>query len=605
MASSRGTGGLRRAGPRTQLPDRGPVAGESRTGGLRRAAPRTQAAGGGAATGKTDARSRPRLPLALLLLALSTVFLFGGGRGYFHGRDSNASTVMANTLAVAANLAPEHDFLLFYYRTLDEDGDAIYFPYNRFPVAGYGLIKLAMTPFGDSLSAQIRAARLLMLSFFSAAAVLACLSLGRLVANRWIALTATLLTFSSCHGLYYNDVVSNEMMPDLFGVLLTFHGMVVFAQEGRFRQLLVKACLALLLGWHVYALLLAFIVLGLGSELTKLLASRRPVPARSYLSLLRGRHVLLGVVSLLFGMAVLTFNLANEYLALQGEAALTELPTVESALRRTGQDHDFNTANAGRVAWLPFLAKQLQGVAATSVPCVFLDHARPLLEFARTPLVLLSVVMGVVVIGVLLIELRSVRHGILLATLASFGFCWTLPMRHAVAFVAFESMYYAGVPLVFFALILTRLRRRAGDRLVAVLAGAAWLVFVLSSFQAGHAGHDARSAGLQKAILGDFDAIRARTPPGSRIFVPVARSWRADAVFAGSRRALPYYLSGRIIVYDNDPERCRLADFLVTTRREEGPALLTPDNRLRFLYERTSALARHAHVPESCLEEGR
>lgn len=578
------------------------MAGSRGTGGLRRAGPRTYAEDGGATTGKADARSRPRLPLALLLLALSTVFLFGGGRGYFYGRDSNASTVMANTLAVAANLAPEHNFLMFYYRTLDEDGDAAYFPYNRFPAGGYGLIKLATTPFGDSLSAQIRAARLLMLSFFSAAAVLACLSLGRLVANRWIALAATLLTFSSCHGLYYNDVVSNEMTTDLFGVLLTFHGMVVFAQEGRFRQLLVKTCLALLLGWHVYALLLTFIVVGLGSELLKLLA-RRPVPVRSYLSLLRSRHVLLGVVSLLFGTAVLTFNLANEYLALRGEAALTELPTVESAIRRIGQDHDFNAANAGSVAWLPFLKRQLQGVAATSVPCVLADHARSLPEPARTPLVLLSVVAGVVVIGALPIGLRSVRHGSLLATLASFGFCWTLPMRHAAAFVAFESMYYAGAPLVFFSLILIRVRRLAGDRLVAVLAGAAWLVFVLSSFQAGHAHHDARAAGLQKAILGDFDAIRDRTPPGSRIFVPVARSWRADAVFAGSRRALPYYLSGRIIVYDDDPERCRFADFLVTTRREEGPALLTPDNRLRFLYERTPALARHAHVPESCMGE--
>lgn len=579
------------------------MAGSRGTGGLRRAGPRTHAEGGGATTGKTDARSRPRLPLALLLLALSTVFLFGGGRGYFYGRDANASTVMANTLAVAANLAPEHDFLMFYYRTLDEDGDAAYFPYNRFPAGGYGLIKLATTPFGDSLSAQIRAARLLMLSFFSAAAVLACLSLGRLVANRWIALTATLLTFSSCHGLYYNDVVSNEMTTDLFGVLLTFHGMVVFAQEGRFRQLLVKTCLALLLGWHVYALLLTFIVVGLGSELLKLLA-RRPVPVRSYLSLLRSRHVLLGVVSLLFGTAILTFNLANEYLALQGEVALTELPAVESAIRRTGQDHDFNAANAGGVAWLPFLKRQLQGVAATSVPCVLADHARSLPEPARTPLVILSVVVGVVVIGALPIGLRSVRHGSLLATLASFGFCWTLPMRHAAAFVAFESMYYAGAPLVFFSLILIRVRRLAGDRLVAVLAGAAWLVFVLSSFQAGRASHDAGSARLQKAILGDFDAIRDRTPPGSRIFVPVARSWRADAVFAGSRRALPYYLSGRIIVYDDDPEQCRLADFLVTTRREEGPALLTPDNRLRFLYERTPALARHAHVPESCMGEG-
>ena len=53
-------------------------------------------------------------------------------------------------------------------------------------------------------------------------------------------------------------------MMDLFGVMLTFHGMVVFVQEGRFRQLLVKTCVALLIGWHVYAFLLPFIALGSG-----------------------------------------------------------------------------------------------------------------------------------------------------------------------------------------------------------------------------------------------------------------------------------------------------------------------------------------------------
>ena len=57
--------------------------------------------------------------------------------------------------------------------------------------------------------------------------------------------------------MVWNDV------PSLCGVMLTFHGMVVFAQDGRFRQLLVKTCAALLLGWQVLALLLPIVILGL------------------------------------------------------------------------------------------------------------------------------------------------------------------------------------------------------------------------------------------------------------------------------------------------------------------------------------------------------
>ena len=60
-------------------------------------------------------------PPLLLLLALSTVFLFGNDRGEFY-RPGQHDEVSANHLAVAANLSPEHDFLLFYYQTLNQDG---------------------------------------------------------------------------------------------------------------------------------------------------------------------------------------------------------------------------------------------------------------------------------------------------------------------------------------------------------------------------------------------------------------------------------------------------------------------------------------------------
>ena len=208
------------------------------------------------------------LPLLLLLLTLSTVFPFGGERGYFY-RPWTHTNNTADHLAVAANRSPAHNFLGFYRQTLDAAGAPTYDVYNRFPIGGSLLTKLAILPFGDDSSAQLYAARLLMLLFFTATAVLAYLSLARLTTHRWMALTATLLAFSSPYCLYYNDMVATLVWPDLFGLFLVFHGMVTFVQEGRFRQLLVKTCLALLLGWHVYALLLPFVVLGLAGALVQ------------------------------------------------------------------------------------------------------------------------------------------------------------------------------------------------------------------------------------------------------------------------------------------------------------------------------------------------
>ena len=210
------------------------------------------------------------LPLGLLLLALATVFVFAGDRGHFY-RPGHHDWVSSEHLAVAVNLSPEHGLRMFHRQRPPADG-VTYKPYNRFPMGGYALLKLATLPFGEDLSAMIYAARMVMLLFFAAAAVLAYLALQRLIpstSNRWIALTATLLAFSSPYCLYYNDMILPTTAMDLFGVMLTLHGMVVFVQEGRFRQLLVKTCLSLLLGWHVFALLLTFIALGVVVELVR------------------------------------------------------------------------------------------------------------------------------------------------------------------------------------------------------------------------------------------------------------------------------------------------------------------------------------------------
>ena len=204
------------------------------------------------------------LPCLLLLLALSTVFLFANDRSHFY-RDGFHAYLSSQSMPLAANLSPDHHFLMFFRQTPDADGTPSYSPYNRFPIGTYALIKLAILPFENDLEKQIYAARLLMLLFFSSAVVLAYLSLCRLIVNPWLTLTATLLAFSSFYCLYFNDMISTEV-TSFFGVMLTFHGMVLFVQEGRVRQLLVKTGVALLLGWHVFALLLPFIAFGLVRE---------------------------------------------------------------------------------------------------------------------------------------------------------------------------------------------------------------------------------------------------------------------------------------------------------------------------------------------------
>ena len=217
------------------------------------------------------------LALLLLLAALATLFLPNPDRGLFH-RPGLHNELTANFLTVAANLSLERRFAGIAHFTLDEQGAPSYNLYNRFPPGGYLLLRLAMSPFLEYLEARIYVARLLMLLFFAGTAIVAWLALARLTANPWAALTAVFLAFSSYYCLRYSDLVATDAWPTLFGVMLTFHGMVVFVQEGRFRQLLVKACLALLLGWQVLSLLLPFVMLGLAQTLIPPPPSRNAAP---------------------------------------------------------------------------------------------------------------------------------------------------------------------------------------------------------------------------------------------------------------------------------------------------------------------------------------
>ena len=542
---------------------------------------------------KLSASLLPALPLLLLLLALSTVVLFGSDRGSFY-RDGSHNNITGNHMAVAANLSSAHNFLGFYRQTLDTDGAPTYQPYNRFPIGGYLLIKLAILPFWDDLSAQLYAARLLMLLFFTAAAVLAYLSLARLTAHRWIALTATLLACSSSYCLYYNDMVATEGCPDLFGVFLVFHGMVLFGQEGRFRQLLVKTCLALLLGWHVYALLLPFVVLGLTGALVKAVREGGGINSLGHLthvttSLLRSRYLVLGVVALLFGTAVLSVNFANEYFALNGATGLTDLPSVQSMLRRTGQNEALNALHAKRLAWPSFLKLQFYRIGGMSLPFSLTGHD---IHDPGPPLGLHYVIgmTGIVVSGTCLIWVAFVRRQILWATLVLSGFCWGLPMRHSTALHShgFESLFYIGLPLVLFSFMLLSIHRLFGHRPIIGLAVAALLVFVLSGFQMAHVGHTAEAAERQKSLMADLEVIRKLTAGkvvlvhGYRNLVRYALAGTGTMILTPRQLPLP----------SNNPpppSKSRSADFIISPYRHEE-TVLTPENRHLFLYDST-----HAH----------
>ena len=322
----------------------------------------------------------------------------------------------------------------------------------------------------------------------------------------------------------------------------------------------------LLLGWHVYALLLPYVLFGLWGALQR--RDSRSVR----------RQLTLGVVAFVFGTVVLAANFTREYVALGGEVPVAELPSVESMMRRTGF-----TRSWGEITWPNLAAQELHRIGTASVP-----HAASYV-LSIPPTVQRYSVVGVLCIIFVFLPSLPPRHRLPLAALVLSGPCWVVSMRYSAFVHEFEGLFYVGIPLVFFSLMLLRLDRmfRWGERGgVSKLASlAAGLTFVLSSHLMARTGQYPEDAATNRLLTADVESIRELIE-GETIYAP-----RYALGYDGYRLEVPYwwridyYYMGSTIARSPDLGR-QFADFVVSGRLE-GVRSLTPGNRLLFLYDWT------------------
>ena len=543
------------------------------------------------------------LPLAALpIFMFIALIALGGDRGYFYRDAGIHDSNTRKTLAIAENLSPKHNFRLAFSVSLNEDGGFRYDLYSRFPVGGYALVKLATLPFGSDLANKLLAARVLMLMMFCGAATFAHLAIARAVGSRWVAFAAAALAFSGFYAVYYADGVFNEGVMDLFGAALVFHGMVVFVQDGRFPQLAAKTCAALLLGWHVYALILPFTVLGFGGEALALIRSAAssgekavmPCARSAISSLIRSRYAALAAVAILFGFAPLAFNLANEYADFAGETEFARPQLVDALTRRFGLTDDYG--ELGGLEWDNFTRRQLYRAGVASAPYALARAVGwdiPAREPSAPPLAP-AVLGAAAAVAALAASALAPRCRIPLAAAALFGFCWAIPMRYNtfMANHAFESLPYVFLTLTLFALALTgarrlpvgRLRERVGGRIAFAVCAAAAGVFAMSVFRAGRLDRDDAEAERDKSLMADFSAIGAMTR-GKRV-IAFPRHFYTTLDYVRKN----HYLAGSYWSASADVCDPRAADFIVSRYRRESLNLLAPENRFAFLYEDTAPL---------------
>ena len=301
---------------------------------------------------------------------------------------------------------------------------------------------------------------------------------------------------------------------------------------------------------------------------------------RRVLSVLRAsRHLRLGFATLGFGMALLGFNLVNEYMALNGKAPVVELPTINSLNYRLGWHKDSNDRDLA-----DYIGLELNRVGVLALHYEVTGSRHPSSE-ARSG-TLESV--GLLLLASGCIGLAFLRHRTVLASLLFAGFVWSIALPRFVEFHDFQGIFHIGIPLVAISFAGTLLHRHH-RYLVYGCSVLAAVLFVLSSVKMAGVGHGPAQAQREHEMLREFQVIRGIVGDDT-VFINSAQH---DPI-GGAALASSYFMAGSVVEY---PEllfgratdllmrgRIDLADYIIT-EGQCGPRGLAPDNKHIFLYE--------------------
>ena len=335
-------------------------------------------------------------------------------------------------------------------------------------------------------------------------AVLAYRSLYWLTSNKCVALAATCMTFSSVVSIWYYDMISNGFGMGIFGSMLVFHGMVIFALKGRFYQLAIKSCLALLLSWHVLTLLVPFIAIGLFKESSTRNNNCTKIGLRCLLLKVRmsiaavvtSRYMILGIIVVVFSILVLI------YIGL-------DLPVLESMTRRLIMNLESSQVIADQVELPSFLRDQLINIGLISIPYAMPGYSSTPTWWKGGDLLgvseLQNLFIGIVVVGVCVVGMFFVRHRLLTITAVLSGVCWIILWRYNSSIYGHEILYYIGLPLAFFAIIFTLTWRSTSELLMRYISATAVLIFIFSGVQMISIGNSIGNLGRFSAEFHELD----------------------------------------------------------------------------------------------------
>ena len=495
--------------------------------------------------------------LTILIVCGSTFALQNKIVGFEPGYDAlqpkHHGWVSSQGLAIMTTATLENHFVGYAVAMKDSQDNPLYDYFDRYPIFFSATFNRLISLF-NKLSDKVYAAKQGMNLIFLATLIMAFLILDKLTGNKLLALSVALLTFANPFLLFYKDMVHFDQ-PALFGCFLLIYAMVVYKLDGKKILLIISTFVAIGLGrgYASYPILMLLV----GFEAILILKSRNLNLKNKLLTILKQPSFLLLVFGIIWGASLLSYNIVME--AKKRDISISKTSIVDSSQRRLSLNPEFNQANEGIINWQEFTVSEVNRIIQWAFP-----YNKVNLEFLGNSILL---ILMLIIIGIF-IFLQTTEKRIIYLIIILFGFGWLIPLRNLAAFHDYTTMYYVGIPLIFFLALFSFIK--LPGKLSYLLLVVALAIYLNALVQVKHL-HES-IAGSANQYTYDFMQIDEKiVGTGNNIFM---------------KNVVPYapyvpvfYLPGQYI------SPIEVADYVISENRNYGPDNLTPQNHIMFLFK--------------------
>lgn len=494
---------------------------------------------------------------AILIAAITTIRLqnriVGWEPGYDDLQPKHHGWVSSHTLAIISHASLENNFVGYALAFKEYQNHVDYQYFDRYPIFFSALFHQALS-LVKNLSAKIYAAKQVMNLIYLSTMMAAFFLIDKLISHKLLSLTIVLLAFSNPFLLYYKDMVHFDQ-PALFGIFILMLTIAFYKLDGLRAPLYAATLLTVGLGrgYASYAVMILWLTI----ESILILKASNTSVAQKIRNIIQHDSFLILIIGIVWGAGLLSYNVFIE--AHKRQVPISQTSILNSAEKRLSLDDQFNQENAHIINWSSFTKEQVNRIVKWSFPIHDVNFGSK-----RNGLLL-----GFMFLAMFFfIRKQKPEKRIIYLLMILSGFVWLIPLRNLSAFHDYTTMYYIGIPLVFFLSVFTFLNP-SKETTYYILAGSL-IVYVVAIGQVKEL-HEER-AGKASQYTYDFMRILDEMDgEGKNIFM------KGNVPYAPF--APGFYLS------DHYLSSLELADYVIARDSEYLPNTLTPTNDKIFLFK--------------------